>query len=97
MTTKADYVRAAPDTGNHTCHWPGCTERCRPAMFSCRRHWFTWPQHIRSAIWQAYVPGQEITKTPSTAYIKAAAAAEQWALQYERAKTEVPPEQGKLL
>lgn len=95
---KADYVRAAPnDDPSHHCHWPGCRSQTPPAMFSCRRHWFTWPKHIRDAIWAAYRPGQERTKNPSPGYLAAADEALRWAREYEAARARPNPGQGELL
>jgi hypothetical protein len=37
------------------------------------------PKGMRDRIWAAYVPGQEITKTPSAAYLAVAREAEQFA------------------
>jgi hypothetical protein len=59
-------------TVTHTCHWPGCTKPVPPAMWGCKPHWFQLPKRLRDAIWAAYVPGQEITKTPSPEYIAVA-------------------------
>lgn len=98
MNAKADHVRAAPnDDPSHHCHWPGCTTPTKPAEYSCRRHWFTWPKHIRDAIWRAYRPGQERDKNPSAVYIAASNEATAWAQQYERAKRTPNPDQGSLL
>ncbi|HEV8503678.1 MAG TPA: hypothetical protein VGR63_19055 [Casimicrobiaceae bacterium] len=47
-------------------------------MWGCRAHWYQLPQRLRNRIWAAYVPGQEISKTPSPAYIDAAKAVQQW-------------------
>lgn len=97
ITDKVRHVLNAPhDDGTHTCHWPGCTRICKPAFFACRGHWFTWPEHIRRAIWAAYQTGQEVSKTPSRDYLKAATAAHEWAVNYERTKTAKNPQQGKL-
>lgn len=97
MTSKADHVRAAPnDDARHHCHWPGCKVQVKPALYSCRRHWFTWPEHIRNAIWAAYQPGQERTKRPSAAYLEASEAAQQWAIAYERTRAASTPNQGAL-
>lgn len=62
----------------HTCHWPGCDRRVPPAKWGCRSHWYQLPLAHRLRISAAYVPGQEITKTPSRAYIEAARAAQEW-------------------
>lgn len=62
----------------HTCHWPGCDRRVPPARWGCRPHWFALPLTLRNRIWATYVPGQEVTKTPSAAYTAAAKDAQQW-------------------
>lgn len=65
-------------TNVHTCHWPGCTSHIPPRLFACKKHWFKLPLKIRTRILATYVPGQEISKTPSLAYIEAAKAAQRW-------------------
>ncbi len=75
---KAGYVVRQPGNGKHACHWPGCNQLVPPAMWGCRIHWAKLPKHLQDAIWAAYVPGQEVTKTPSRAYVKAARDVEQW-------------------
>jgi hypothetical protein len=47
-------------------------------MWGCRDHWFSLPKYLRDEIWAHYVPGQEITKTPSKAYIDAANKVQEW-------------------
>jgi len=47
-------------------------------MWGCKPHWYRLPKHLRDRIWAAYVPGQEITKTPSREYIDAANAVQAW-------------------
>lgn len=68
----------------HTCHWPGCTKEVPPKRLMCRSHWKTLPSAIRSAVWDAYRPGQEIDKDPSREYVAAARAAQEWALDREQ-------------
>lgn len=63
---------------SHTCHHPGCTKAVPPKMWGCLKHWRRLPQRLRAKVWAAYVPGQEITKTPSAAYIAVAKEVEQW-------------------
>lgn len=63
---------------SHTCHWPGCALAVPPSLWGCRPHWYALPKEIRARIWAAYRPGQEITKTPSRAYIAAAQEAQDW-------------------
>lgn len=78
MNSKVAYVKSQGQTGDHVCHWPGCNKQVPPAVWGCKLHWFKLPLHIRNAIWRAYKPRQEITKTPSRAYLEAAAAAQEW-------------------
>ena len=47
-------------------------------MWGCKPHWFALPKPLRDRIWTAYKPGQEITKTPSPAYLAAARDVETW-------------------
>jgi hypothetical protein len=63
---------------NHRCHWPGCQVEVPPDKFTCRRHWFALPKPIRREIWRHYRKGQEVTKDPSDAYIRAARRAREW-------------------
>lgn len=66
----------------HSCHWPGCNQAVPPAMWGCRRHWFTLPKPLRDRIWKTYRPGQERTKDPSPEYLAAAAGVQQWIRSY---------------
>lgn len=68
----------------HTCHAHGCAVAVPPKMFMCRKHWFTLPKGMRDAIWAEYVPGQEVTKTPSAAYLEVAQAATNWLREQEQ-------------
>lgn len=68
---------------DHTCHWPGCTKKVPPRMWGCGRHWNMLPEYIRDAIWNAYVPGQEVRKDPSPAYLRAAQAARHWIVKHD--------------
>lgn len=68
---------------SHTCHWPGCKAEVPPAMWGCKSHWFRLPKMLRDRIWATYRAGQEITKTPSDAYLNAAEAVRLWCLQYD--------------
>lgn len=79
--SKADYVRgeARRNTAfDHHCHWPGCGKSCPPAMWGCKAHWFRLPLYLRNKIWATYQPGQEITKTPSRAYVSVANEVQAW-------------------
>lgn len=56
----------------HTCHATGCTKKVPPKMFMCRSHWYKLTQNMRSDIWANYIPGQEITKSPTDEYLQVA-------------------------
>lgn len=75
---KAAHVRAAGQSRNHHCHWPGCEKQVPPAMWGCKAHWFALPQTIRNRIWRTYRAGQEQDGRPSSAYVEAAQAAREW-------------------
>ena len=62
----------------HFGHWPGCDKEVVPAMWGCKPHWFKLPKVLRNRIWATYKPGQEITKTPSAAYLAAADEVQAW-------------------
>lgn len=47
-------------------------------MWGCKPHWFQLPKFLRDAIWLWYVPGQEITKKPSLAYLEVARLTQLW-------------------
>lgn len=70
----------------HTCHWPGCTVEVPPKLWGCKPHWFTLPKRLRDKIWATYVPGQEIRKDPSEAYLKVADEVEAWCRERELEK-----------
>lgn len=53
----------------HTCHADGCDVEVPPRMLMCLRHWRMVPRTIQRQIWNEYVPGQEITKTPTAQYV----------------------------
>lgn len=63
---------------SHTCHWTGCTRAVPPKLWGCWEHWYKLPQQLREAIWREYVPGQEVTKTPSPAYVAVAGLVKLW-------------------
>ena len=62
----------------HHCHWPGCQVKTPPKLFACKMHWYMIPAHLRAGIWAAYVPGQEIRKDPTRAYMMAVRAVYDW-------------------
>jgi hypothetical protein len=47
-------------------------------MWGCAAHWYTLPHALRMRIWRTYQPGQEITKTPSVAYLAVAREVQDW-------------------
>jgi hypothetical protein len=47
-------------------------------MWGCKSHWFKLPKVLRDHIWATYVPGQEVSKTPSMEYLTAAHDVQQW-------------------
>jgi hypothetical protein len=83
----------------HHCHWPGCPREVPPKLWGCLAHWRMLPPHLQREIWRAYVPGQEITKTPSPAYVEAARKAQAW-IRLNHPPAAPPPEarerQGRL-
>ena len=59
----------------HTCHAEGCEVTVPPRMLMCRNHWRLVPKRLQTAVWDAYVPGQERRKDPTPEYLDAAMAA----------------------
>lgn len=84
LSAKVEHVLSQPQVREHHCHWPGCEQQVPPAKWGCTAHWFKLPKGIRSAIWRAYRPGQELTKSPDKAYLSAAKAAQEWIAQQAR-------------
>lgn len=83
MTThadKRDYVRDRKDgpTGDHHCHWPGCSRHVSPALWGCYQHWMKLPKALRDKIWATFRAGQEISKTPSREYVEVAREVQDW-------------------
>lgn len=83
---KVSYVKRQGQTRNHHCHWPGCDKQVPPALWGCRPHWYTLPQHLRDQVWKAYRPGQEVSGTPSADYLAVARAVQQWIKEHEASK-----------
>ncbi len=54
----------------HPCHALGCDVEISPSMLMCLRHWRMVPRNIQRAVWKEYVPGQEVTKTPTSKYLE---------------------------
>lgn len=62
----------------HHCHWPGCNTAVPPKLWGCKKHWYMLPKNLRDAIWNEYIPGQEITKTPTRGYLVVAQTVQNW-------------------
>ncbi len=60
---------------SHTCHAIDCSRKVPPKMLMCRRHWFMVDKPLRDKVWETYIVGQEVTKDPTSEYLKAAQAA----------------------
>lgn len=89
---KVEHVRRAPQTREHTCHWPGCTAQVPPAMWGCKPHWMKLPKPLRDRVWAAYRPGQETDMEPSAEYLAVADDVQRWI----RERTPAPPAQRSL-
>lgn len=101
FSRKVAHVRDAlggPSAGHH-CHWPGCSELVPPAAWGCRPHWYSLPEHLRTRIWAAYRPGQEVAKNPSRQYLAVAKEVQAWIAQHSQPAHRAPPapEQASLV
>jgi hypothetical protein len=87
---KKQYVRQRLGNrpGDHHCHWPGCDKHVPPAQWGCRTHWMKLPKFLRDKIWLAFRPGQEISKTPSRAYVEVAREVQAWIKEHHPPKLE---------
>lgn len=74
----------------HRCHAKDCESIVPPKLFMCKRHWFLLPSGYRNALWDQYVPGQEITKTPTDGYLAAAKACIDYVHNYEVQYEQIP-------
>lgn len=70
----ADFLRET-NMPKHYCHAIDCIAIVPPKLLMCAKHWRMVPRDLQMAVYREYVPGQEITKTPTQAYLAAAAAA----------------------
>lgn len=68
---------------NHTCHAMGCKVKVPPAMFMCKPHWFALPKQTRNAVWDVYIPGQEIRMDPTEEYMDVTFEAIKWLAEKE--------------
>lgn len=49
-----------------------------PAMWGCIPHWYTVPATLRAKVWRTFIPGQEITLTPSEEYLDVMREVQAW-------------------
>ena len=56
---------------DHVCHAEGCETRVPPRLLMCPMHWRMVPHQVQRRVWAAYVPGQEVRKDPTRAYMAA--------------------------
>mgnify|MGYP000482234381 CR=1 FL=1 len=61
--------RIAGASAEHTCHAVGCRVVVAPKLLFCLRHWRLVPKAMQRRVWAAYVPGQEVRKDPTQAYL----------------------------
>jgi hypothetical protein len=59
----------------HLCHAEGCSTPVPPKMLMCLPHWRMVPKPLKDAVWDAYIPGQEIRKDPTAKYLDVAQSA----------------------
>ena len=74
----------------HICHWADCNEPCPPQHWGCQHHWSMVPSDFKRALRDLYVPGQEVTKTPSKEYIEKAMQLWRWSKKQNRLHGKVP-------
>lgn len=67
----------------HRCHAVGCETEIPPRLFMCLKHWRMVPKRMQAGVWATYRPGQEITKTPSPAYLQMAGEAIRYVAERE--------------
>lgn len=60
---------------SHTCHALACQAPCPAVWLMCLAHWRLVAPALQAHVWATYRPGQEQTKDPSRAYLRAAARA----------------------
>jgi hypothetical protein len=82
MNAKAQYVLRQRQIRRHTCHWPDCKIQVPPAMWGCKEHWYKLPKSLRDEIWHVYVPGQEVSMSPSREYVAVARRVQDWIAEH---------------
>jgi hypothetical protein len=53
----------------HECHAAKCRKPVAEKLLFCPRHWRKLSRRMKAEIWRTYVPGQEVTKTPTLEYL----------------------------
>jgi hypothetical protein len=56
----------------HLCRAMKCKRNVHPRYLMCPQHWRMVPRALQQAVWATYVRGQEVTKTPTREYLRAA-------------------------
>lgn len=72
----------------HYCHALECNVAVPPKLLFCLEHWKMTPSNLQRMIWKTYVPGQEIRKDPTEAYLLAQKAAV-WAVAIAEGRIEL--------
>lgn len=54
----------------HTCHAEGCDRVVPPRLLMCAKYWRMVDRPIQREVWRWYVPGQEVRKDPTAAYLE---------------------------
>lgn len=80
----------------HRCHALNCERPVEARFLMCPPHWRMVPLELQRRVWATYVPGQEVRKDPTAAYLEAAAAAIQAVAGKELARAEDRPVTGRL-
>ena len=80
---KVAYITSQRQTRGHECHWPECKTQVPPAMWGCKKHWFTLPKSLRDKVWAVYNIGQEIDRTVSKEYAEVAEEVQKWIREYQ--------------
>lgn len=70
---------------NHTCHATKCFEEIGAEHFMCPGHWYILPRELRAAVRAEYVPGAEVRRDRTQAYLSVT---QQAIMHVERAEAE---------
>lgn len=75
---------------SHGCHAVNCQLEVPPRLLFCARHWAMTPKNLQALIWKHYVPGQEVRKDPTDAYLEAQEYVVRFVESLERGEPLVP-------